>query len=121
MGKNFFKTSFSFPKPRHSNVLKLEVHQPELQDHLGRVFMVLGLPCNLDVYHSSFPSRNRSHARKAIGVGLYLQATRTIILRTTWTNSNQGKQDLVVDQDQQYKITLRFQGKADRTAEGWQF
>ena len=26
--------------------------------------------------------------------------------RTTWTNSSEGKPDIVVDQDQQYKITL---------------
>ena len=35
---------------------------------------------------------------------------------TTWTNSSEGKPDLVVHQDQQYKITLKIEGKADRTA-----
>ena len=38
-----------------------------------------------------------------------------------WTNSSEGKLDLVVDQDQQYKITLKIEGKADRTAEGYKF
>ena len=30
-------------------------------------------------------------------------------------------QDLVVDQDQQHKITLKIEGKADRTAKGYKF
>ena len=33
---------------------------------------------------------------------------RTILARTTWTNSGEGKPDLVVHQDQQFKITLRI-------------
>ena len=33
---------------------------------------------------------------------------RTILARTTWTNSGEGKPDLVVHQDQQCKITLRI-------------
>ena len=32
-----------------------------------------------------------------------------------------GKPDLVVDQDQQYKITLKIEGKADPTAKGYKF
>ena len=40
----------------------------------------------------------------------------TILAKTTWTNSGEGKPHLVVDQDQQYKITLKIEGKADRTA-----
>ena len=32
-----------------------------------------------------------------------------------------GKPDLVVDQDQQYKITLKIEGKADQTAKGYKF
>ena len=31
-----------------------------------------------------------------------------ILGRTTWTNSSKGKPDLVVDQDQWYKITLKI-------------
>ena len=42
---------------------------------------------------------------------------RTIFARTTWTNSSEGKPNLVVDQDQQYK-KIQIEGKADRTAEG---
>lgn len=30
-------------------------------------------------------------------------------------NSSEGKPDLVVDQDQHYEITLKIEGKADRT------
>ena len=37
---------------------------------------------------------------------------RTILVRT---NSSEGKPD----QDQQYKITLKIEGKADRTAKAW--
>ena len=33
----------------------------------------------------------------------------------------EGKLDLVVDQDQQYKITLKIEGKADRTAKVYKF
>ena len=44
---------------------------------------------------------------------------KTILARTTWTNSSERKPDLVVDQDQQYKITLKTEGKAVRTAKGW--
>ena len=44
---------------------------------------------------------------------------RTIIARTTWTNSSEGKPDPVVDLDQQYRLTLKIKGKADRTAKGW--
>ena len=40
-------------------------------------------------------------------------------LRTTWTNSSEGKPGLVVDQDQQYKIPLKTEGKTDRTAKGY--
>ena len=36
-------------------------------------------------------------------------------------NSGEGKPYLVVDQDQQYKITLKIEGKADLTAKGWYF
>ena len=36
--------------------------------------------------------------------------------RTTWTNSSEGKPDLGINQDQQYRITLKTEGKADRTA-----
>ena len=46
---------------------------------------------------------------------------RTSLARTTWTISSQGKPDLVEDQDQQYKITLEIEGKADRTAKGYKF
>jgi len=42
-------------------------------------------------------------------------------LRTTWTNCGEGKPDLVVDQDQQYKIPLKTKGKTDRTAKGYKF
>ena len=39
-----------------------------------------------------------------------------------WTsNSSEGKPDVVVDQDQQYKISLKIEGKADRTAKGYKF
>ena len=38
--------------------------------------------------------------------------------RTTWTNSSKEKPNLVVDQDQQYKIPLKIEGKTDRTAKG---
>ena len=34
-------------------------------------------------------------------------------------NSGEGKPYLAVDQDQQYKITLKIEGKADLTAKGW--
>ena len=44
---------------------------------------------------------------------------KTILARTTWTNSSERKPDLVVEQEQQYKITLKTEGKADRTAKGW--
>ena len=47
--------------------------------------------------------------------------SRTILARTTWTNSSEGKSGLVVDRDQQYKITLKIEGKADRTAKGYKF
>ena len=47
--------------------------------------------------------------------------SRTILVRTTWTNSSEGKPDLVVDQDQRHKITLKIEGKADRTAKGYKF
>ena len=40
-------------------------------------------------------------------------------LRTTWANCSEGKPDLVVDQDQQYKIPLKIEGKTDRTAKGY--
>ena len=46
---------------------------------------------------------------------------RTILARTTWTNSGEGKLNLVADQDQQYKITLKIEGKADRTAKVYKF
>ena len=39
----------------------------------------------------------------------------------TWTNSGEEKPDLVVDQDQQYKITLKIEGKADRKAKVYKF
>ena len=39
----------------------------------------------------------------------------------TWTNSGEEKPDLVVDQDQQYKITLKIEGKADWTAKVYKF
>ena len=39
--------------------------------------------------------------------------------RTTWTNNSEEKPDLVVDQDQQYKIPLKTEGKTDRTAKGY--
>ena len=45
----------------------------------------------------------------------------TILVRTIWTNSSEGKSGLVVDQDQQYKITLKIEGKADRTAKDYKF
>ena len=46
----------------------------------------------------------------------------TILARTTWTNSSEGKPDLVLDQDQQYKIAFKIEGKAaDRTAKGYKF
>ena len=32
-----------------------------------------------------------------------------------------GKPDLVVDRDQQYKITLKIEGTADRTAKVYKF
>ena len=32
-----------------------------------------------------------------------------------------GKPDLVVDQDQQYKITLKIEDNAKRTAKGYKF
>ena len=38
-----------------------------------------------------------------------------------WKNSSEGKPDLVVDQDHQYKITLSIEGKADRTTKGSKF
>ena len=38
-----------------------------------------------------------------------------ILARTTQTNSKEGKPDLVVDQDQQYKMTLKVESKADWT------
>ena len=47
--------------------------------------------------------------------------SRTILLRTTWTNSSEGKPGLVVDQNQQYRITLKIEGKDDRTAKGYKF
>ena len=31
-----------------------------------------------------------------------------------WTHSSEGKPDLVVDQDEQYKITLEIKANADR-------
>ena len=34
-------------------------------------------------------------------------------------NSGEGKPYLAVDQDQQYKITLKIEGKADLTAKVW--
>ena len=34
-------------------------------------------------------------------------------------NSGEGKPYLAVDQDQQYKITVKIEGKADLTAKGW--
>ena len=40
-------------------------------------------------------------------------------LRTTSTNSSEEKSDLVVGQDQQYKIPLKTEGKTDRTAKGY--
>ena len=44
-----------------------------------------------------------------------------ILARTTWTNSGEGKPDLVVDPDKQYKITFKIEGKADRTAKVYKF
>ena len=38
-----------------------------------------------------------------------------------WTNSGEGKPGLVLDQDQRYKITLKIEGKADRTAKVYTF
>ena len=35
------------------------------------------------------------------------------------TKSSERKPDLVVDQDQQYKITLKIEDKAHRTAKGY--
>ena len=43
------------------------------------------------------------------------------ICKDHWSNSSEGKPDLFVDQDQQYKITLKIEGKADQTAEGYKF
>ena len=43
---------------------------------------------------------------------------RTILAKT---NSSEGKPDPVEQQDQQYKITLKIEGKADRTAKAWKF
>ena len=34
----------------------------------------------------------------------------------TWRNNNEGTSDLGMDRDQQYRITLKLEGKADRTA-----
>ena len=34
-------------------------------------------------------------------------------------NNGEGKPYLAVDQDQQYKIRLKIEGKADLTAKGW--
>ena len=71
-----------------------------------------------------FPSGGRSALAKSC---LFKTATlsrpllRTILARTTWTIINKGKPDLVEDQDQQYKITLDIEGKADRTAKGYKF
>ena len=45
----------------------------------------------------------------------------SILARASWTNSSEGKLDQVVDQDQQHKITLKTEGKADRTAKGYKF
>ena len=36
-------------------------------------------------------------------------------------DSVEGKPELVVDQDQQYKITLKIEGEADRTAKVYKF
>ena len=44
-----------------------------------------------------------------------------MLARTTWTNSDDGKPDLVVDEDQQYKIALKIEGKADRNAKVCKF
>ena len=38
-----------------------------------------------------------------------------------WTNSGEGKPDLVLDQDQRYKITLKIKSKADRTSKIYKF
>lgn len=53
-------------------------------------------------------------------VDIYLSNNQqTILANTSWTNTSEGKPDLVEDQNQQYKITLKIDGKADRTVKGW--
>ena len=51
-------------------------------------------------------------------MSLHLSSNSSIIGRTILarTNSSEGKPDHVDYQDQQYKITLKIEGKADRTA-----
>ena len=34
----------------------------------------------------------------------------------TWKNNNEGTSDLGMDRDERYRITLKLEGKADRTA-----
>ena len=53
-------------------------------------------------------------------MSLHLFSNSSIIGRTILarTNSSEGKPDPVEYQDQQYKITLKIEGKADWTANG---
>ena len=66
---------------------------------------------NQDYFNSSFKSK--------IYFFIYLRACATeqgSEARTTWTNSREGKSELVEDQDQQHRTTLKIERTADRTA-----
>ena len=65
----------------------------------------------------------------SLGLFLCLVSVRTYCVPIATLNQNkrsrlssgEGKPDLVVDQDQQYKTTLKTDGKTDRTAKGYKF
>ena len=62
----------------------------------------------------------------SLGIFLCLVSVRTYCVPIATLNQNkrsrlssgEGKPDLVIDQDQQYKTTLKIEGKTDRTAKG---
>ena len=62
----------------------------------------------------------------SLGIFLCLVSVRTYCVPITTLKQNkrsrlssgEGKPDLVIDQDQQYKTTLKIEGKTDRTTKG---
>ena len=73
----------------------------------GTIFL---LACSLAVLQS-----------ETIGIVIACEQFLQGLLGQTPKKSGEGNPDPVVDQDQQYKMTLKIEGKADRTAKVYKF